>query len=1399
MGICNSADKGKQKQAKKVQGNEPQQNIPQVTEKDRQIKRTFTVILSNLKIKNPPQRAGACMHLNFDTQCKHQLSLTEVDNSLRWKQQLEFEYTVDDYRLKSLAFVNFSLKNSSEQDLGNVSLKLYKVATGPYHHDMAIMWKNNINPQKMAQMKALNIPFHQHTEGRISFDLKMFQKIEFCISTDSIISNLETFTDKAYNFSLRLITHNNTYNSEHSDFFLNPAFQKAEDKLQTDSQDEKNSRVSFKNGKLKDQDKERDKASTNVAPADENFTQEMNENVDVIKIKSKIIKPKKDMADSLTVESPTKEESLYLHQVLKNKNLKVNILKDYIINQLNMLFFKELTRLESLKKVPGSGKLDLSNDGNLFYFYIMSIAIQFQLNKEKENTDVVNEELTGANTDKQSIDNEEQILQWDYTSQQDNSQDGPEPPELIVKLTTKDLATTSLQICFWGLLSTDPLEKVDETGKVIKYYDNHIAGECYISLNRIFAVDPEIIEIKGQKVQVRKKAINEKLWNHGKEVGTTKSNFKVINHEYLQQMIVGVQTENGVLKASPAVYDFKEGNSNNADILALNQAKNILNDSVFTLYEKKQILEVSILHLKANYSYQKFQFYKQKDKDKIKQEINQSFQTVFELAQKSHKESIKSFYYKSQEELLQSQDILIDVAKHLSQYADEVDEYLRDNYYECLKIIINRGEFDLNYMGFDDTYHFLLETAQGAQLKKTGFNKEAIRKLNLKMKVALSYQKLLYSILEKVLDKLNQKALSDKERQFVENYCAVAYFRIPEFRQKLLSVVIKSDDIEITEWRGTEYQLDETKNNKLTKNNEFISLFDWEQSFYRFLKTQERGEQHFNDLSAILNDTKWSYRMSKRGVAFFFFLTEWLQYVNKTVVVKDHVPWQDLPGYLTLLRAFLIELKSRDILQYPEALKLASQSILNNERLLNILITLIYNKTNVYDSNKTVQTFDLINSWMQFLIQNNKNIPTVFDFSFFLKGIRTVLDQDHSICLARVIWVIYNNFTLFPPDFQKEICEYLFSNLFFRLFMHWSYNVRMIFQYFLIYRINHLFGEQKTKFKAIEQIKLYYLNNQSIYLQLNSELKRQILNNTNFSERKFALINDIIHLMYNKMMNIVDLARAKYASQETQFQEQQKFHQKMRQKLIEKQENKLFSKSNLMNNSYSILEVSFSQEKERIQEEIHTQNNILDDLNDNKKEAQNDDNVQKPIEKDMIFDSFENYEIQQIQRAQSTITQIKVHLKRSNSVSQAPQVIQKEDTQYEYGNQDDIGNFQRQKSSRSNSLLNVQMKKSDSIKEANKQKVVIYNRRVGYQIEDQKDDNLLQIEKQYIKYIVQSCYEFEQLKKSYQKWYTQQLSKLPAMSKERRMAHARKFIIPEVILKATIDEAESSYSQMDEW
>lgn len=50
--------------------------------------------------------------------------------------------------------------------------------------------------------------------------------------------------------------------------------------------------------------------------------------------------------------------------------------------------------------------------------------------------------------------------------------------------------------------------------------------------------------------------------------------------------------------------------------------------------------------------------------------------------------------------MIRVQSILIELAKHLLEYADQVDESLRELYYEGLILINNREEIDLNYMGF---------------------------------------------------------------------------------------------------------------------------------------------------------------------------------------------------------------------------------------------------------------------------------------------------------------------------------------------------------------------------------------------------------------------------------------------------------------------------------------------------------------------------------------------------------------------------------------------------------------------------------------------------------------------------------------------------------------------------
>ena len=61
-------------------------------------------------------------------------------------------------------------------------------------------------------------------------------------------------------------------------------------------------------------------------------------------------------------------------------------------------------------------------------------------------------------------------------------------------------------------------------------------------------------------------------------------------------------------------------------------------------------------------------------------------------------------------------------------------------------------------------------------------------------------------MLEHALYSLGAESVN-QERRFAEEFCAIAYFRVPEFRKILLSLIERSDDPKIKEWRGTDFSL----------------------------------------------------------------------------------------------------------------------------------------------------------------------------------------------------------------------------------------------------------------------------------------------------------------------------------------------------------------------------------------------------------------------------------------------------------------------------------------------------------------------------------------------------------------------------------------------------------------
>eukprot|EP00828_Plagiopyla_frontata_P010982 TRINITY_DN16012_c0_g1_i2.p2 TRINITY_DN16012_c0_g1~~TRINITY_DN16012_c0_g1_i2.p2 ORF type:complete len:200 (+),score=23.06 TRINITY_DN16012_c0_g1_i2:244-843(+) len=189
-------------------------------------------------------------------------------------------------------------------------------------------------------------------------------------------------------------------------------------------------------------------------------------------------------------------------------------------------------------------------------------------------------------------------------------------------------------------------------------------------------------------------------------------------------------------------------------------------------------------------------------------------------------------------------------------------------------------------------------------------------------------------------------------------------------------------------------------------------------------------------LTQILSNTQWQTRLQKRGIAFFYFLGEWSMCVNKTVVGKYHVPWQDLPGYNIMLKAFFNELQKRDLQHYSEAQKQAALNLLFNEQLINYFIPIIFNKTKIHDSIGVFYAFEQVNSWFNAIIEHKKQIPANFDYIYFQKAIFLILNEDQSLCIAKALQLIYNNFLLFNYGFIQNISEQLLGKYFYKLFMH---------------------------------------------------------------------------------------------------------------------------------------------------------------------------------------------------------------------------------------------------------------------------------------------------------------------------------------------------------------------------
>lgn len=701
--------------------------------------------------------------------------------------------------------------------------------------------------------------------------------------------------------------------------------------------------------------------------------------------------------------------------------------------------------------------------------------------------------------------------------------DDPEGISITYEFFLEDVNNISMQFSIW---IKKPVVCMNEQNLTYLFDSGHfnenqpktriielkLLGDCYFSFSSF--IRHLFIKDTFSTPNVEKKFEN-KLWKEGISKGTLKGNIFIKCSQFLKQVVCGVNTENGIQKSAGVVYapsknkrSFKQSRE---EIIAISELTKSMKENQFKILgdaDKNNFTETL--------------------RNSEQKELVDNLNKILVLLNKTEKTSLISFTYVSESELHDAQETQINQGKHLVRYCQEALEDFRQFYYESLKALLKRGELALQFLGASHTNEVDTEgfkSAVQSNFKSNNSNKQW--NINIRLKNALRYQKLLYRSLELALHLIIQKALTSYERDFIEYFQAISYIRIPQFHEELNKVLQSSFDksVPLNILRGTEYEgsgiVDIVANDSMQlsgipyTNKKILEQFDWKTEFYKHLIGEKKYDQNVDFLNKILEDHQWHTRFIKKGVGFFLFIKELCDYIVETLVNIDKIPWQDIPGYKLILRAFLVEMQSRDLKAYPEALISATNSMQKNMKLLNIFCNVIYRKTNIYQGDYVFRAFDLIDNWICIVKKQKKIIPTNFDHYGLIKGIFMVLQEDESfLSVAKAIWFVYRNFYMFPEIIQHEFHEYLFGKMFLGQFLHWNVAVRKIFHHLVYFRIYH-----KHK-----NLTCRNLDPESLRWELVKILNGNQIN----QDKKYDIFNDQILLELNKIFRFLVCANKKH-------------------------------------------------------------------------------------------------------------------------------------------------------------------------------------------------------------------------------------------------------------------------------
>ena len=571
---------------------------------------------------------------------------------------------------------------------------------------------------------------------------------------------------------------------------------------------------------------------------------------------------------------------------------------------------------------------------------------------------------------------------------------------------------------------------------------------------------------------------SEEIINYdGESIGTIEMCLEIVKLPLIKQNMFGVLTEKGFQISSIFLYD------NN----------NILNDL------PEELLE--LIRLKEKFEDEISTNIQQIDFDK---NISNIMLNIKSTLQKTIEKSCLYYGYSSNKDIYKGQEIIINLGLILFELIDKLGFEHRKIGFEILKLILKRSEIDLGTLSAE----WFKTIKKSVKNNIINDNSNDIYEFDFRDNILLergiieNFFKFHLEALNYSLDNLFKGKNSDNEsRNFTNYYLSISYFLNPTFREELIKQIYSNIDLKNAKylkclknmkkniilftdeenynkaqsnfllWDTTFYKKLDSSLNKYSvkmidsnsKSNKYIKNINTIKEQLLEIKYITNGNNNKNDLSGYYTEKNWCNIIKTRSFIFYDYILELLTYIlnilNKIDENNTNTKWTKIPGMDKILEVINYDLIIKDPKNYPKQIYEILPIFYSEISITNHLISSMILNTNIYDTQSIFTILNILDYLFnkKYLLNNFKNniFKEKIDYKIIYRSFSSIIKTDNSLAIAKYIWFYYKNISLLSSNHINKVITRILIPYFYELFFHWSFQIREIFYFFLIYIINH--------------------------------------------------------------------------------------------------------------------------------------------------------------------------------------------------------------------------------------------------------------------------------------------------------------------------------------------------------